>query len=297
MSMTQQPWQPLTARLAGTPANETLYDGVPAHLHAPLRTWIVNALQRDGAMKVMMRLQWSNGPEDYRYLPGFLSAEFRSDDELLDVVDAILALGGPWPRVEQFYGPPAQTFENAKAAAIEGLKEMLSVANSVYTVNDSGTGLVRRTDPTAAQAFASATTSAAANTVAGSAADHLRNAWDAVHARVPDPTKAYSQAIKAVEAAAHSVLEPNNSKATLGSMRAAMRQAPAKFDFDLPGSNGSGIQTVIAMISMLWEGQTSRHGGMTPTRDETLAEAKAAVQLAVTLVQWFSAGAVRRLQP
>lgn len=296
MSMTQQPWQPLSARLAGTPANQTLHEGVPPHLHAPLRTWILNALRGDGAMKVIMRLQWGGAPADYRQIPGFLSADFRSDEELLDVVDAILALGGPWPSNQAIFGQPAeQAAAAAKAKAIEGLEEMLAVANSVYAVNDSGTGLVRRTDPTAAQAFASATSSAAANPVAGSAADHLRNAWDAVHALVPEPHTAYSEAIKAVEAAAQVVIEPNNAKATLGTMRGTMRATPTKFDFDLPGSNGSGVDTIIAMVGMLWEGQTSRHGGMNPTRNETLAEAKAAVYLAVTLVQWFSAGAVRRV--
>lgn len=184
---------------------------------------------------------------------------------------------------------------NARINAIAELEKLLRIADSVFTINDSATGLVRRTDPTAAAAFASATASAAANPVSGSATDHLRNAWDAVHALAPAPHAAYSEAIKAVESAAHAVVQPNNTKATLGTMLGAMRNTPAKFDFDLPGSGGSGIDTVIAMCAMLWTGQTSRHGGMTPTRDETLPEAKTAVYLAVTLVQWFTAGAVRRL--
>jgi hypothetical protein len=47
---------------------------------------------------------------------------------------------------------------------------------------------------------------------------------------------------------------------------------------------------VIGMMTALWEGQTSRHGGQQPTR----LEAYAAVHLAVVLVQWLRTGTVRR---
>jgi hypothetical protein len=56
--------------------------------------------------------------------------------------------------------------------------------------------------------------SASAKPEAGSAARHLRTAWDAVHALTPDPEKPYSQAIKAVESAAHALAEPKHSRAT-----------------------------------------------------------------------------------
>jgi hypothetical protein len=48
------------------------------------------------------------------------------------------------------------------------------------------------------------------------------------------------------------------------------------------------------MMSLLWTGQSSRHGAETVTRPETAAEAEMAVHLAVTLVYWFSTGAVRQ---
>ncbi|WP_226652833.1 hypothetical protein [Streptomyces hydrogenans] len=48
------------------------------------------------------------------------------------------------------------------------------------------------------------------------------------------------------------------------------------------------------MMRALWEGQTSRHGGQTPTPPETLEAARAGVHLAATLVQWFVSGAVVR---
>jgi hypothetical protein len=45
------------------------------------------------------------------------------------------------------------------------------------------------------------------------------------------------------------------------------------------------------MMWMLWQGQTSRHGGLGPTRAETPDEARAAVHLAASLVQFGVSGA------
>ena len=51
---------------------------------------------------------------------------------------------------------------------------------------------------------------------------------------------------------------------------------------------------LISMMELLWTGQTSRHGSQTPTAQEASDEARMAVHLAVTLVQWFTTGAVIR---
>src|SRR5260370_21510135 len=85
-----------------------------------------------------MRLRMS-GSEDDRQIAGFLSADFWKDQELLDIVDAILALGGPWPSDQEVMAlpPHQQTAGYAKAKAIQGLEQMLALANSVYTVNGS----------------------------------------------------------------------------------------------------------------------------------------------------------------
>ena len=50
----------------------------------------------------------------------------------------------------------------------------------------------------------------------------------------------------------------------------------------------------MAMIGLLWTGQTSRHGGQAPTRPQTFEEAQMAVHPAVTLVPWFVTGTVSR---
>ena len=82
-----------------------------------------------------------------------------------------------------------------------------------------------------------------------------------------------------------------NDKQTLGTMIRDVAAKPSKWDFVIIDGAVGGVDTVLAMMRMLWDGQTSRHGGVNPTRDETDDEAKAAVHFAATLVQFGVSGA------
>ncbi|MFD6115294.1 hypothetical protein ACFWG0_35085 [Streptomyces yangpuensis] len=63
----------------------------------------------------------------------------------------------------------------------------------------------------------------------GSASRHLRQAMDLAYALHPDPVKAYSEAIKAVECALHDTIQPNNRRATLGTIRSSpARRCPER---------------------------------------------------------------------
>jgi hypothetical protein len=117
------------------------------------------------------------------------------------------------------------------------------------------------------------------------AGDMLRSAWVKIASREPDPSGAYDLAVKAVEAAAHPVIQPAHATATLGTMLGQMRATPNKWSFVL-----NDIDTVIAMAQTLW-GNHYRHG--TALRDDhTLEEADAAVHLALSLVRFFTGNAV-----
>jgi hypothetical protein len=119
---------------------------------------------------------------------------------------------------------------------------------------------------------------------------HLSDAWIRAMGRNPDPTGAYREAVRAVEAAAKPILSPNDKLFTLGKGIAAIRSKPAKWTFAL----GTPEQ-VADMCSVLWKSQFDRHG----TDDEFVplsvsqTEADAAIYLAITLVRWFSGGAFR----
>jgi hypothetical protein len=234
-----------------------------------LREWIEESIsgQEDDIHRIAVRLDMGEAMDDGAYLWEGIDFE-----DLYDVIDAILDLG--WGDTDY-------------------LQELLDDALSAYTVAPDGEGLVTRADPTATAALAESVQTAKSRNDAGSAADHLAAAWGAAYALKPDEVRAYSESIKAVEAAAHSVIQPENSRATLGTMLRKMRDHPGDFCLMLPAP-GVEVSAVIAMMAVLWEGQTSRHGGQMPTRSETIKEARAAVQLAVALVHWFSNGVVRR---
>ena len=57
-------------------------------------------------------------------------------------------------------------------------------------------------------------------------------------------------------------------------------------------------KVIIAMMRMLWHGQHDRHGGQ-PSGPGNVSddEAKVAVGIATTLIDWFGAGLVSRTTP
>lgn len=229
-------------------------------------------------------------------------------EQLPDVIDAILfLLPPPLPPVKPSPALEGKAFSwEALALAssatrnqrvAEQRKELVGLlddALSALRVQAHGRGLERRADAVAEAAHAEAVASADTAANAGSAAAHLRTSWTCLHALHPDPGKAYSEAIKAVEAAAHALAEPNNHKATLGSMIGAIRSSQHRYSLIVGKNRERDAATLIGMMALLWDGQSSRHGASTETRVETLDEATAAVHLAVTLVQWFTSGAVHK---
>lgn len=298
-------WTPLSTR-QGT--GDVLRHDVSPALAASLRPWIYEAAREPSRLadRVLLRCDLfrdaEHGPEADADDAKFL-AWYTPDERLLDVVDAILdVLPGAGAYVHFPAGQKPGMLE-AMAGGFanftflrhrQPLQQLLDDGRSAYTLSANGRALVHRVDPTVTAILGTAVR-AAEKPDRGSASDHLRRAYTAAYALHPEPGRAYSEAIKAVECAAHATVEPNNPKATLGSMRSQLRQHPGQWDVALPGTTGGeGEATIYAMVSLLWTGQTSRHGGQQPTREETLAEARMAVDLATSLVRWFSDGAVRR---
>ena len=178
------------------------------------------------------------------------------------------------------------------AAAIESLEEILREAGSAWSVGirHDRTGLVRRV-PKGVQ-----TTSEEVMKSAGHAGARLAEAWTAAFGIDPDPSRAYSLAIKAVEDAAKPVIAPKDAVSTLGKMIGQMK---ADKDWGLPfqrqDANAPTPDVLLSMMRMLWAGQVDRHGDNPGAVVEiTQAAAEAAVVFAVPLVHAFSSGEVRR---
>jgi hypothetical protein len=271
------------------------HEGVPDHLDEPLRRWIYAALQGGGAELVALKLEIRI---DYDRASGNAAIFLARDPQpyqLLAIVNAVLANGGPWPQPLPRDRPGTNSNAAGKAQLREDLITMLAAGSSVWQVSSDGTGLTRRIDETSGNAIDQAVSVAEANPKSGSAAKQIRTAWRAIYKLDPEPETAYREAVKAVESAAHAVVQPDHSAATLGTMRRELRDNAASWMLAIPGKDGSGdIAPLLAMIGLLWDGQEWRHGGQKPGRDATPEEAEMAVHLAVTLVHWFITGAVHK---
>ncbi|WP_327135867.1 hypothetical protein OG311_37815 (plasmid) [Streptomyces sp. NBC_01343] len=265
--------------LVPAPEHDGPFEGVPEHLQASLQKWVRSALllgrgddvRAAEALCLRMRL--------VAHRSEYVSTLANTYDfQLLDVIDRLLELA-----------PSSLTAGNLVA-----LESLLDDAGSAYRINEDQDGLEERVTPAVRDAVQQTLADAAAQATAGSAADHLAAAWQAAYGRSPDPVRAYSEAIKAVESAAHAVIQPNNPKATLGTMLGEIKNARHKLTTAIPTPGNDPIAPVEAMMRALWEGQTSRHGAQNGTVPETLEAARAGVHLAAALVQWFVSGAVIR---
>jgi hypothetical protein len=269
-------------------------------MEIPLRQWVMVLLQDDEVNAQRIALHLKLRVDTGRvYSPAKFLAASTTKEQLLDVVSTMLAFSAPpkMPPVSNGRGGRLYLGRHVnpeRENAVDALQDMLTLAGSSYRVNDARTGLELRIGETAQQALSS-TLAAARTAQSGSAAEHLATAWKCAYGRDPDPSKAYSEAIKAVESASQAVIEPSNAKATLGSMLGVIRNSPQRFSTAIPApGQENDIELVSAMMQRLWKGQTARHGSQNPTRFETRREAEMAVHLAATLVQWFAAGLVQR---
>lgn len=254
---------------------ETPHEDVPPHLADSLWTWTSRKIENPGVIQRLaldMRVSLENNPFTYRpYALDEIEQLCREDAHLfLDVVEWVLATSEGSFDVREY----------------RTLNAMLAAANSAYSVRADMRGLEMRTTPEV-----QAEVQAVVDSASGSPGLHLAEAWNQAYSRRADPVKSYSESIKAAEAALASVVSPQNPKQTLGTMIRDVAAKPSKWKFAIADGNVSGVDTILQMMRMLWDGQTSRHGGIGHTRAETVEEAQAAVHLAATLVQFGVSGA------
>ncbi|MFJ6986750.1 MULTISPECIES: hypothetical protein [unclassified Streptomyces] len=318
-------WRPLSERAGATaPALRTSVSGA---LETQLRQWTHRAISRydTDLDRIVLRcdlrdsrrcrqhelVEGVDPPADWN--PELDHLAYCTPRALLpDVIDAWLHLTAPAAPVRTLPALPNQpaTGMDIFVSALSGfgalqpryllrdeLQQLLDDGRSAYTLRADQAGLRQRVDPTV-EALAKAAVTRDQDPARGSAGDHLKRAWTAAYALHPEPGKAYGEAIKAVEAAAHVTVEPNNSKATLGTMIKVMENTRDRWVVGIGSEPSSAAaETVARMMRLLWTGQTSRHGGSHPTREETTTEARAAVHLAVALLNFFTDGLLAKQPP
>lgn len=287
-------WRPLSQRHL-PPQDEVLVEDVPAYLGMALSRWVVRYVGlywiREIALQLHIAWDWTDDPLTDGLDPDRPARVFcthvtnSNPEQLLDVIDCFLHRTMSKARTEKDRVAAGRLTDTAVA-----LETILSNGGSAWRVTNASDGLERRVDQTVQDDYRLAIDAAVASGVP-SAAEHLRSSWEAAYGRNPGPAAAYGDGVKAVESAAIPVISPTNKGATLGTMIADLKNKPAKWQFALSDKNGAhDIEPVIALMERLWQGQV-RHGA-NPTPKVTAEEGEAALHAAVTLVHWFTSGAV-----
>lgn len=275
--MSQDAWVPLSVR-TGARQPFAPVEGVPGFLWNYLRNWIKDAIRDDAQtgidIDLTLRLnvqRFINGyPTVGEVVAAALEKPLRNQVALLDVIDWLLHRG--------------------KGSA-ETLERLLATAGHVLRVSPDGDGLVQRLDPSAWALYQHATRPQDA------ASDHMHEAWTLTFGQHPKPGQGWGEAVKAVECLLKPVVSPNDSKATLGKMTAAIRNGHDKWTCALPSRDlkVNGHQTVKPGLEVLTDClatigyQPGRHGGDDTGQVEQVT-AESMVLLATTVLGWLRNG-------
>ncbi|MEU8378269.1 hypothetical protein [Streptosporangium sp. NPDC048865] len=259
---------------------------MPDYLAPVLRQWLINLLSTQEGLATSLQLRLRRQVFATRIHPQDRPKLAFQGNELLEAVDAILAINAHF--IETTNPALAQEREEwPDHVGVLGFR--LTEAGSAWKINDDLDGLERRVDETAA--------AAARSTIAAAPPDasaHLKAAWSTAYGFHPDPEKAYSQAIKAAEAVVIPATIPNAGTPTLGTALKHLEDTKAKWTTVLDDKNGNpaSAEPIIGLIRMLWQGQRDRHAGGPTSKPTTQEAAEAAVHAAVLIVQWFNSRAV-----
>jgi hypothetical protein len=274
-------YRPLSARDRPDDRFDALQPGLPGYLVEPVVRWAVNLLRDPGgyasehalvALQINMRLEeplaWHHGaPSALQDLVDRIS-DSEQQEFALDVVDYLVRC--------------------TSASEASHLAHILGGGGAEWEVTQNGDHyvLTKRAIGPLADII---------NELphADRARSHLQTAWHSLMGRDPNPSTAYREAIRAIEAVGKPLISPNNSKSTLGTMIGELRTHNDCWSFVLEHAD---VNTVITMADAVWKGQLDRHG--TDDHDIPLnvshEEADAAFHIALAITRIFGARLLRR---
>lgn len=271
---------------------EALIEGIPIWMRPSIERFIAywitgyNADPREAAMPDMQRI---NEIERYlqiqleRYGSGAKIATYRNvivyvqnDEKCLDVVEAILATN------------------NNTDIIVNQINTILTSSGSKWIAVKGGSGvratLEERVSESAQNALAMALRESDATTQ-----QFLKQAWSNAFGRNPNASGAYSNAIKAIEAAAWPTITPKHKKATLGTMLGEVKSNISKWKTaTVDKKENQGATTIKDIMQLIWDGQTDRHGTAQPVAPSQEA-AEEAVLYAVVVCNFFNRNLVTKV--
>lgn len=286
MGMTATNWRPMGQTVEEADA---LHEGIPRWMERSLWEWIGHRVYGTTAsgrsipvpetVDKFERARKSGNPITEKFAQngvGALKANWNAKRDVLPFVDFLIR----------------DLSRKGHRVLLDELERILVECGSTWKVGtrDGYPGLERRV-PLGVQEAADYIMA-----TAGRAGERLSEAWHSTFGVNPNPTLAYTQAVRAVEDATVPVVVPNQKDGTLGHVIGQLRNDGdwalplTREDPDAPTS-----ETVVRMAKALWKGHHDRHGGdPSAPKSVSQAEAEAAVLLAVSLVQWFNSGAAAR---
>ena len=263
-------WTPRSERLSG---NRPTYDGFPPHMREPLCEWmneVDQAPELQGSSPTLAEIIalriGVTFDSHWRSTGAALLREAHDqggEDKVLDAIEGYLH-ASPKPLAEK-------------------LRRILSIGGHTLTVGPDLQTLVEVVDPTMSNLITAITQPT------DLASRELQEAWNNAYGRGPDPSDAWDHAIKAIEAILGPLVEPNNTKSTLGTQMGIIRNdatsaSPKWSTTSLKHpTTESPHDAVLSMLGRIWA-NPDRHGSGTPTRP-TLPQARAVVALTVSIVQ------------
>lgn len=264
-------WVPRSQRL-GRRDYDGPFQGVPTHLRGPLFDWLEAAfkdsrgewhggLMRD--MALVLNVPIGSGNPDWRVFETIKAVSSKDQELFLDFVEGALAAHG------------------VHSVEAKDLQTILTLAGSVLKIDSDQAILIDVTSPEAEATYAEAVS------VEDEIAAEMREAWANAYGRNPDPSDAWDHAIKVIEHVLVPVVQPNNSKATLGNVLGVLggQQTSAQWEMVLPGNDQShDVGHFVSMLRLVWPNH-DRHGGGS-TRSASLDEARAVVGIAALVAQW-----------
>jgi hypothetical protein len=285
---TEEQWLPLGIEEDQVGEFTALREDVPSWLHGSLWTWIYGQFTaRTQAGSMLFKVDLARKCERVLKVSiadagKYDSASFQALQSTFDAGPHILT----WRLVDFLLSEHFRSSAGAKA-----FDTILFESGSAWKVGErlGKVGLERRLPEGVSQAAESAFNSP-------NAGKRMARAWEAVFGVHPDPTKAYSMAVKAVEDAAIPVVCSNDRSATLGKVIGQVKAGTWKLPHLREDPSAPTHDVLVGMMSTLWTGQHDRHGGPSSVGVPavTQAEAESAVMLAVTLVGWFETGKVQQ---
>jgi hypothetical protein len=281
-------WRPLSKRGQPDERLDEPTEGLPPYLAGPLIGWLRERFESayGGAsmqekleilqlkFKLDPSLEWQRGAKSA--LRDLLE-RVASDEEFgLDVIDFVLN------HIRSYM----TEYENQDLISRQA-ESLLRLGGSAWEVTANARGsyaLSRRAVGPVRESLETVRPATRAH-------QHLVRAWNHLTGRNPDHSASYREAVRAVEAAAKPIILPENDRATLGQMIAAIRDKGEKWTVTLGSPDD-----IRRLMEIVWTAQLDRHG----TDDEAVPltvsaeQADAAFSLCLNLSRLFAGGHVVR---